>query len=128
MLTKTVKKEKKAITSEREQVLYLFRTSGQTPWILRERATAYAGLGADAGPSSFQNFLTTVTRLRERAPQAVYDERLLAPGLASGARAAGSRVRGSATGDVVSTTSAGGIDLLAHVLALWIARGQMHGS
>jgi len=61
----------------REQVLYVFRRCGEPPWILRERGAIYGGLGADIAPTAFENFQTTIRRLRELAPAAAYDERLM---------------------------------------------------
>ncbi len=119
-LTKTVTREEKSVVSASEQVLYLFRAGGETPWLLRERGTSYAGLGAGLSASSMQNFLTTVARLRERAPTALYDERLLNP------RNAVQRLTrsGSASASTLQTSSAGGVDLLAHLIALWSARSR----
>jgi hypothetical protein len=99
VLSKTTKREVVTHTETREQVLYLFSRSGGTPWILRERTARYAGLGSDLAPSALENFRTTVQRLRQRAPGAVYDERLLNP----------RPVRGIADG--VAAT-----DLLAHLI------------
>jgi hypothetical protein len=119
-LTKTVTREEKSVVSASEQVLYVFRSGGETPWLLRERGTSYAGLGAGLAASSMQNFLTTVARLRERAPTALYDERLLNP------RNAVQRLTrsGSASASTLSISSAGGVDLLAHLIALWNARSR----
>jgi hypothetical protein len=86
-------------TETREQVLYLFTRSGETPWILREHGARYAGLGAELSPTSLENFKTTLAGLRRRAPSALYDERLMA------ARA----IRGIADG-------AAATDLLAHLI------------
>lgn len=118
--SKTVTREEKSVVQASEQVLYLFRAGGETPWLLRERGTSYAGLGPGLAASSAQNFLTTIARLRERASAAVYDERLLNP------RNAMTRLArsGTASASTLSSTSAGGVDVLAHLLALWIARGR----
>jgi hypothetical protein len=78
VLSKTTKRQVVTHTQNREQVLYLFPKSGRTPWLLRERTARYAGLGPELAPSSWENFRTTRERLRERAPGARYDERLLA--------------------------------------------------
>ena len=101
-------------------MLYIFRAGGETPWLLRERGTSYAGLGAGLVASSAQNFLSTIAWLRERAPSALYDERLLNP------RNAVLRLTrsGSASASTLSTSSAGGVDLLAHLIALWSARSR----
>ena len=77
ILTKTTKKEVTTKTETREQVLYLFRKSEAPPWILRERGARYMGLGPDLRPTSLENFITTIRRLRELAPQAENDERLM---------------------------------------------------
>jgi len=116
VLTKSVSRDEKSVTQEREQICYLFRAGGDTPWLLRERGTQYAGLGAEVGPSSAQNFVTTMARLRKLAPGAVYDERLMNP------RNAPSRLTrsGSGSGETVGVSSASGVDLVAHLMALWI--------
>ena len=101
------KREKTTVTStseERDQVLYVFRRSGETPWLLNESRTQYGGLGADLAPTSVVNFQTTIRRLRGLSPNAVYDERLLQRRRATGA--------GSAASDT---------DVWAHLLALGIA-------
>lgn len=116
--TKTVTKEAKSAVQASEQVLYIFRAEGDTPWLLRERGTSYAGLGPALTVSSAQNFLATIAALRARAPDAVYDERLLNP------RGATNRLSrsGTSTASTLSTSSAGGVDLLAHLLSLSIVR------
>jgi len=119
LVSKTVSREETSITEESQQVLYIFRADGGTPWLLRERGTQYAALGGALSPSSAQNFLTAIARLRERAPQAVYDERLMAT------RKVPSRVavKGGGAAGSASVSSASGVDLLAHLIALWVGRG-----
>jgi hypothetical protein len=101
--SKTTVREVKTEREEREEVLYAFRRSGATPWILRESAQ-FLGLGQDLGPTRHGNFLTTIRLLRERSRFARYDERLLSrrklPELFPGND---------------------GVDLLANVLSLWFA-------
>lgn len=123
MLSKKVARDEKTVADERDQVLYLFRRSGETPWLLRERGTHYAGLGPQLGPSSAQNFLATIARLRALAPTAFHDERLLNP------RGAPTRpVRAKSVGsESLSTSSASGVDLLAHLLARWVAARRPAG-
>lgn len=118
--SKTVTKEEKSVAQASEQVLYVYRGGGATPWLLRERGTSYAGLGARLSASSTQNFLTTIACLREKAPAALYDERLLNP------RNASTRLSrsGTASASTLQTSSAGGVDLLAHLIALWNAKGR----
>jgi hypothetical protein len=100
VMSKNTTREVVKRAETREQVLYLFRRSGAPPWLLRERGTRYGGLGKDLGPTSFANFQTTIKKLRERAPGAAYDERLMN----------GRPIRGV-------TVGADATDLLAHLLA-----------
>jgi hypothetical protein len=117
LLTKTVASEERSEATERDQVLYVFRAGGETPWILRERGAQYTGLGAERGPSSAQNFLATIARLRKAAPRAVYDERLMS---SRNAPVRASRA-GGGTSESHVQSSGSGVDLLAHLLAQWIA-------
>ncbi len=116
LMTKTVTKTAKHVAEEREQVLYVFRHGGGPMFATLSR-TRYDGLGADLRPAQIENFGTLVAALRKRAPQALYDERLLAP------RPGLDRVRAGSAG-AVSASSADGIDLLAHLLALAGTRTQ----
>ena len=118
--TKTVTKEEKTAAQVSEQVLYVFRGEGETPWLLRERGTSYAGLGPALTVSSAQNFLATIAHLRKHAVEAAYDERLLNP------RGATNRLTrsGTSTASTTSVSSASGVDLLAHLLAKTLARRQ----
>jgi hypothetical protein len=118
VMSKKVSTESKSQATERDQVLYVFRRSGETPWLLRERGTHYTGLGAQLGPASAQNFMTMISRLRAAAPGATYDERLL------NARSAPTRAARSASvgSESLSVSSGSGVDLLAHVMAEAIAR------
>jgi len=77
-MTKTTTRQVVSHREQREQVLYVFARDG-VPWILREHGARYAGLGADLAPTSMANFETTLRKLRERAPAAAFDARLLSP-------------------------------------------------
>ena len=77
IMRKTEKREVVSTTEEVEQVLYLFRASGKTPWILREHATNYAVLGAALAPTATRNFAIVVEQLRERARHAAFDDSLV---------------------------------------------------
>jgi hypothetical protein len=110
-------------TELRERVLYVFRRSGGTPWLLHETGTNYSTLGPALRPSQHENFQTTVAMLRERAAGATYDERLAArrnfperATLTGGAQGGGGRTHTS------TVSSDAGVDLAAHLLALWIAK------
>src|SRR5258708_33100060 len=56
IMRKTEKREVTSTTHEVEQVFYLFRASGNTPWLLREHATNYGPLGAALTPIASRNF------------------------------------------------------------------------
>jgi hypothetical protein len=114
MVTKKITTTTKHASEEREPVLYVFRQSG-VPLLLQQSRTRYEGLGAVLRPSQIENFATLVRVLRERAPRAAYDERLLAP------RPGNDRIRAGANGAVTSSTS-DGIDLLAHLVAMAVSR------
>lgn len=96
-------------SEDREHVAYFFRRSGERPWLLRERHTSYVGLGADRSPIAFANFTRTLTRMREAATMAIYDDRLARRRVAERLDAEGAR------------SSRDGMDLLAHLLAMTIA-------
>ena len=116
--TRTVTREAHNATEEREPVLYLFRRSGATPWILHEHGTNWAGLGRPVAPSAADNFRAAALVLRERMPRAAYDDRLVARRFAPERTA----VVGSGTLTTVTTSSEAAIDLLAHLVAMGIAR------
>ena len=117
-MTKTVSADAHAGAEDREAVLYVFRRSGATPWILRENGTDWSGHGRPVAPTRAENFRLAVEALRARAHSAVFDDRLVTR------RARETASLRTGTGSTsVTTSSDGGIDLLAHLLALWIARG-----
>jgi hypothetical protein len=107
ILSKKTTREVTTKTETREQVLYLFRRDRAAPWILRERDARYMGLGADLRPTSLENFATMIRRLRELAPLAYYDERLMS----------GRPIRGVAEGidatDILATLLANDFAALA---------------
>ena len=76
VMRKTEKREVVTRTEESEQVLYLFH-GGDTPWLLREQATNYAGLGRALEPTANRNFAIAVERFRAAAPHARFDDSLL---------------------------------------------------
>lgn len=114
LLTKKVTTTTKLASEEREPVLYVFRQDG-APLLFVQSRTRYEGLGGDLRPSQLENFATLVRVLRDRAPRAAYDERLLAP------RPGNDRIRAGANG-AVSSSTADGVDLLAHLVAMAVSR------
>jgi hypothetical protein len=114
MVTKKVTTVTKHASEEREPVLYAFRHEG-APLLFAQSRVRYEGLEAALRPSQLENFGVLVRVLRERAPRAAYDERLLAP------RPQNDRVRAGPSGGVSSSTS-DGVDLLAHLVAMAVSR------
>jgi hypothetical protein len=76
MTSKTSKRDVVTKTDDIEHVLYLFRASGEAPWLLREHGTNYSCLGARLDPTAARNFATAVERFRAHAPHARFDESL----------------------------------------------------
>ena len=116
-MTKTVTKQAHASTEAREGVLYVFRRGGAGPWLLREHGGVWAGHGRPLAPSESENFRIAVSRLRELATGAAFDDRLVtrrAPERAA--------LSGGNSNTTVKTSSESGVDLLAHLLAMWLAR------
>ncbi|HSD90534.1 MAG TPA: hypothetical protein VLB44_23575, partial [Kofleriaceae bacterium] len=77
VMRKTEKREVVTRSEDSEQVLYLFRSSGETPWLLREHGTNFAGLGAALQPIASRNFAIAVEQFRGHAPAARFDDSLL---------------------------------------------------
>ena len=117
-MSKTVTKTSHATTEARERVLYVFRQGGATPWLLHEHGTVWAGHGQPLAPSEAENFRITVATLRSRAPGASFDDRLVGR-KATPERAA---LSGGSSSTTVKTSSESGVDLLAHLLAMWLTR------
>ncbi len=107
-------------TEDRQEVLYIFRNDNEPPWLLRESGPKYEGLQDRMASTERANFLTTVAVLRERSPQAIVDDRLL--GRKVPERIAQVAVQSLARGKTVESSSEAGMDLLAHMLAMWLAK------
>ena len=120
MMTSTQKVERTKITEERTNVCYLFRRSSDKPWLLRQDDAKYQGLGPDMQPTNALNFARTVQRLRELAPAAMFDTRLVSvkriPERACRPRRDGDGDRGP--------SSTFGVDLLAHLLAMHVKQQE----
>ncbi|MGH7281605.1 MAG: hypothetical protein ACRELY_08800 [Polyangiaceae bacterium] len=112
-LTKSVTRELIAVKEDRSQVLYLFRSDGEPPWLLREVGTDYTSLGENLAPTQIENFRRTIETIRENAQHAAYDESLIA------AKKTGEQIRAiGATGKSVAVAAESGTDLLAHILVI----------
>jgi hypothetical protein len=121
LFTRSVTKDTRNATEERTTVLYLFRRNGETPWILREHGTGWAGVGLPLAPSETENFRAAVAALRARAHGATYDDRLM-----SRRASEKTAMTGAGNTTTVKTSSEAGVDLLAHVIALWAARAAAY--
>jgi hypothetical protein len=115
VLTKTVTRDIVRTGEAREPVLYVFSRT-HAPCLLREGAAQYAGLGEATRPTRVENFATTLRLLRDKAPAVPYEDRLVSvkkfpepPSDAGAAR--------------VFDPETGGVDLLAHLMAMWLSRG-----
>jgi hypothetical protein len=116
MLTKNVKKDVVNATSEKCNVLYIFRRDGGTPWILREQGTNYTALGASRTHSQLQNFAAAVQILRQRMASAPYDDRLLTMRRIKQGEAI------ARPGVSIESSTVPWTDLLAHVVAYTVAQ------
>jgi hypothetical protein len=119
-MTKTTKKDTHSSTEERTAVLYVFPRGTGTPWLLSDRGTSWAGHGRPVAHSEAENYRIAVAALRERAPGAAFDDRLVAR------KATPERVGvvGGAGSTTVKASSEAGVDLLAHLLALWLRKRE----
>ncbi len=115
VMSKTVAKETSRTTEDREPVAYLFRASGEPPWLLAASRLRYDGLGMPLAPSQHENFELLLRAVQEHAPHADVDARLLA------SRSAAETARTTRAGEH-STSSASGVDVLAHVVAMAISK------
>lgn len=112
---------KRATTTDREDVVYLFRGAGPDPMILQAQKLGYEGLGTHRGPTVRENLRVTVEWLRSHAPRAIYDQRLLEqkrwPTLQAVHRGAGKRV--------VESSNAEACGLAAFLLVHAHLQGQL---
>jgi hypothetical protein len=120
VMTKSKTVSQRDTVQEREQVLYVMHQSGTGHVILRESRLRYTGLGARIGRSSSENFATTIALLREGAPQARFDDRLLRHRRAAGSIA----VAGTSSSRTVTTSNDADADLGAHILTVAFLQGQ----
>jgi hypothetical protein len=110
---KTTTSETRRVVNEREPVLYLFRSDG-APWFLSSTELRYDGLAEQMKISMMENFEVLLRVLRERAPTAIFDARLVA------VRANTTVVAASTTH--LATSSSTAMDVLAHIVAVSLSR------
>jgi hypothetical protein len=77
LMRKTQTREVVTHAEDIEQILYVFRNDGGTPWLMRELSTNYGALGAALAPNAHANFGIATELFRKRAPHARFDDTLL---------------------------------------------------
>ncbi len=113
LATKTAEKESTRVTHEREPVLYVFRADA-APWLLASTQLRYDGLAQDMKISKMENFEVLVRTLRELAPWAAFDARLLSVRANTTVVAAGPKH--------LAMSSSASFDVLAHIVAMSLSR------
>lgn len=79
IVRKTTRKLQQVVTEERDDFLHVYgeKGEGKPPLVFRASAITYQSLGHALQPSITANFSYLVNALRQAAPQATYDERLV---------------------------------------------------
>lgn len=74
--SRTVERTERSQQDETEQVIFVYGRGGQR-MVLRERELDFSCLGPAMQPTRLANMVTLARLLKDKAPQAFYDERLL---------------------------------------------------
>ncbi|MBW2522699.1 MAG: hypothetical protein JRI23_00925 [Deltaproteobacteria bacterium] len=120
-MRKTVTTERRATSEQREQVLYVIRKDASDPWLLQEGRLRHQGLGDRVRPTSAENFATLIEVLRERAPAALYDDRLRR----RTRKADSLSVSGTTAHKVTEMSNASETDLAMHLIVVAHLTGQL---
>ena len=120
-VSKTVERTTRNVSEEREQQLLVWKRGLFAPWVFGESSLRYQGLGAKLKPTSIQNFQVLIEELRARAPQALYDQRLLT----QKRKVTIASAQGPANARSVKSSNTGENDLAAHLLVLAFEQGQL---
>jgi hypothetical protein len=83
-ITKKVETISERVTATKEPFLLLQRRDGRPDLMLYERRLNYQCLGRELQPSTFGNFTALSAKLRNLAPQAPLDDRIIRPGFLLG--------------------------------------------
>lgn len=108
LTTRTHTTESRRVTLEREPVLYLFPMDA-SPWLLASTFMRYDGLASEMQRSRHENFEILLRILRDAAPNATFDTRLVAVRASTNVISSGFKH--------VMASSSGTLDILAHVIA-----------
>jgi hypothetical protein len=102
---------------------YLFGRAAATrprpPWLLEEETAQYISLGDRMQPTRHQNFITTVNRFRDLAPEAVFHDRLVSRPQPVDNFV---QVHGHPSGS--PSTAVASLDLTVQILARWMMRDR----
>jgi hypothetical protein len=124
-LTKTTETTVRGSSEETSQVLFVFDREGRGA-MLPEVGFDFSCLGAAMQPSRTANMATLARLVRERAPAAFYDERLLRLGRRPLPFVLGGSVQVvSGTSSHSRINTAQGLDVLAEALRLGVAEGLL---
>ena len=116
VMSRTASRTVRSTNEAVEQVVLLYSRVGDAV-ILAESELEFSGLGPRLSPSSTANMVEIARRLREKAPGAFYDERLLRLGRRPLPFVLGGESRVQAQGTVVKrTATAGALDVLAELM------------
>lgn len=126
VMTKSTTTSSTTRSEERQDVLYIYRNDNQPPWLLRESSAKYDGLRERMASTEHANFLTAAAMIRERAPNALADDRLV--GRKVPERISQVAVQSLERGRAVESSSEAGMDILAHMLAMWLAKRAKAGA
>lgn len=112
--TKTKTTSTRQSSEERERVLYVIHGSGSGHVLLCEHRLRYTGLGPALERTVGENFATLRRFLLERAPHALFDDRL-----AKNRRAANTvQITGTTQQKSLTSSNASATDLAVHLLAI----------
>lgn len=119
-MRKTETTERRSVSEEREQVLYLVRKDGREPMLLREGRLRHQGLGERVARTAAENFTVLLQMLRESAPQALFDDRLARRLRKTDTMA----VSGTSAHQVTEISNASETDLAMHLIVVAHLTGQ----
>ena len=124
-MTSTTVKTVRSSEESTEQVILVYARDGRTA-TLAESEVDFSCLGPAMQPSSTGNMVELARRLRERAPGAFYDERLLRLGRRPLPFLTGGESRSqTATVTNTRTDTSGSLDVLAEVMRQALALGLL---
>ncbi|MBJ6760947.1 hypothetical protein JGU66_09240 [Myxococcaceae bacterium JPH2] len=124
-MTRTAQTQVRSTEEDTSQVIFVFARDGRGA-VLREHALDFSCLGSALQPVRTANMVMLTRMLRERAPQAFHDERLMRLGKRPVPFVMGGSVQVTSGGTSHSrVNTAQGLDLLAEVMRLGLAQGLM---